>query len=768
MVVYERQRVFVTVAAVSFSTIMLELIIARMSVFYIAYINSVIAIPITLFGLALGSIHACLNKRLRERFSMQTDVVRLLAFSTASFLAAFIVFSQVFSIQHYYGVEYFWVLTLKTVLFIILFIMPFYMAGKMLSIVYTMYRDRIGIAYGYDLLGASIAALLTPLLLHFLDMTQVIAVHCLVLSFTALLWTASTRKKTVIIVLLLIAFNIVFYQGIAWLESSYDFTILFGDESTLSVEEIAHRWNEYSRVSIIRKTTDRGRQYLMTHDNGESNVNIEAFNPSNPKPLGYYRETIQIAYLFKNMSKSRNITDAFVMFAGCGAQMIQFYDYSEGHVNITGVELNPAVTDLAVNTPELSSFMLKEFYEQPNVRLMISEGRAFMQQDKNKYDIIYVASDAPTNEYLTGHSRKYLDTMESMEQYLKHLKQGGILIFESQEVENKIGLLRKIADHGGLKSLEDSIAILEYRGRNTLFVSPSGFQDNEVEILSTYPKNNPKYIVMGMRLAYAPRYPGNEKRYIDLIAKPPHMIPTDDRPFIEYLDFNDFRFFPDRHMLASHPYYKNWIRIFTLFLVLSLVVAIITGLYVLSKHTPPLYITIYLMLTGFGYMLLEVSLMGRLELLIGDPLSTMSLLLCGFLVTNSIGSTLYSRIKNRIDMRFITPFMAAIVIATIFLSDHAINTFLSESFMVRMLCSLMLVIPAGICLGLFYPYAVSVLSNEGRIDAIPLTYGISTLSSVAGATYAMIMSMNYGYTGIMIHAIAVYALLAVLTAFARQ
>jgi hypothetical protein len=47
-------------------------------------------------------------------------------------------------------------------------------------------------------------------------------------------------------------------------------------------------------------------------------------------------------------------------------------------------------------------------------------------------------------------------------------------------------------------------------------------------------------------------------------------------------------------------------------------------------------------------------------------------------------------------------------------------------------------------------------------QAIPITYGLSTLSSVAGATYAMTMIINFGYTQIIFQAVIGYLILLLL------
>jgi phosphate/sulfate permease len=60
---------------------------------------------------------------------------------------------------------------------------------------------------------------------------------------------------------------------------------------------------------------------------------------------------------------------------------------------------------------------------------------------------------------------------------------------------------------------------------------------------------------------------------------------------------------------------------------------------------------------------------------------------------------------------------------------------------------------------MFYPFAVHSLVLKDREQSVPVTYGISTLSSVIGATYAMTMMIKWGFTMIILQGIVLYVVL---------
>ena len=63
-------------------------------------------------------------------------------------------------------------------------------------------------------------------------------------------------------------------------------------------------------------------------------------------------------------------------------------------------------------------------------------------------------------------------------------------------------------------------------------------------------------------------------------------------------------------------------------------------------------------------------------------------------------------------------------------------------------------------MGLFYPYAVSCLVTNARPRAVAISYGISTLSSVIGATYAMTIMLDLGFSSLLWQAAIGYVALA--------
>jgi hypothetical protein len=752
-------RTTLLVGTLSFSAIMFELIISRMSVFYLNYSNSFIAIPLALFGLAIGSLRMHIGKDTLEKVHIGRQLAWLVGSSFFSFAFIFLLFSRFLAISFPFQID--WVSTLKTAAFVIGFLPPFYFIGMTLTALFYLNRGHIGRLYAGDLFGASLGAFATPVLFHFFDLPYLIFICLFGMSVVSVLFLPRRRWAAFAA---FAAVNVAVLGALIFLEGSYDLSHAILANANQKVTEIAHRWNEYSRVSLLRITdkTTKESTYRMIHDNAESNVYLDAYDPA-PKSLEGLDKRITLPMFLPN----RRVDDVLVMFAGCGRQMVQYYMQSQGHVRVTGVELNPLVRDLILKTPEMKKFRLDEFYRAPGVNLVLKEGRYFMENDPRQYDVIFVGSDAATSQVKTGHSRKYLDTKEAMAEYLRHLRPNGMMVFHCTPSGHKLLSLHEIYKERGWTNLGENLILASPRMDDCdyLVYSASGFTPEEIETIAKPPFMRPREI------QYQPGGEHNNPMVLGLMQgkeTPQIKLVTDDDPFIVHIDVHSFKLFPPLQILRNVNYYKGWIKIVTLIVIGIVLVAILAGLYIGRANMPPPNMMLYLLLTGVSYMLCEIAFIAKLELFMGNPLYSMALLLTIFLMANALGSWLYNKLQTRLNMTVAPLLVAGVILLTMAAMKPMVENLLGLPLIAKIPLVILLTFPVGVCLGLFYPYVVTWLTNNGRGSAVPITYAVSTLSSVAGASYAMTMIVNFGYTHLLYQAVAGYILLGVLMPFANR
>jgi hypothetical protein len=751
-----RKRAFqLLVFFTAFCCLMFELIVSRIADFHLDFRNSYLALPITFLGLAMGSLHVHFRHRIIERFRLRGTLLLLAAVSSLVLFATFLIFGRYLPVIGSPASDSVVRSALiKVPVFILVFSMPFYFFGRILTVCYHLNRDLIGQIYSADFFGAALACFLTPFCFHAFYLPGVIFFFTLAISCVTLLFLRLAAVKTIILGLTLLGCNLGLYWVIQYLDRTNNFQVFLPSGAGMRREEVAHAWNEFSRVSLVK--TVRGSNsppyYSIVHDNAVSNVHVVSFKEG-PFRTPSAAQPMEAPFLL-----NPGIADILVMFAGCGAEMVGFYEFTGSRANITGVELNPLVVELARDTPELRDYRLREFYALPNVRMQVQEGRSFLQSDPNRYDLIFVGSKAATYVRLSGHTRKYLDTEEAYALYLQHLKKGGILLFDHQPIDRTLQSLKWVFRDLNLPSLGQCVIMLKaFTGGRDLLVAPGGFSPEAVaRLLKADSKTSPNVI-------YAPHYKKNTRDgYVGIIESPlDATLPrtTDDRPYETEIEFKGYTPFPSVDKLGGGMYYASWIKITTMLFVGLLSIVLIAVTYLgKSRRLPPATL-VYLLGTGFCYLLVEVVFIAKLELFMQDPLVSMATVLSIFLLTSGIGSLLFDKVAGLLRMSLFPFGVAALVFGSIFALNLLNERLLGLPLILRVAVAGATMAPVGLCLGLFYPFAVLSLVRHSRENAVPITYGISTLASVIGATYAMTMIINFGSDHLLREAAIGYALL---------
>lgn len=752
---------------------MFELILSRVADFQIDFRNSYLALPITFLGLAFGSLHVHFRPVLIERFDVRRALWILAGVSFGTIFIMFVIFTQFFGVppaegfQHYIGY-----LLFKTAIFVIVFIAPFYYFGRLLTIAYHLNRAQIGLIYSADFFGAALACFITPLLFHYVSLPEVITALLVALSILVWAFSRGSILKRALLALALIAGNYVFHGLLTHMENGIQYLYYAAEENGPKTVEIMNRWNEFSRVQLVRFDPQKGNGrpfYKIIHDNARSNVHVDPYVAGavkKPKIL----DSMELPFIL-----GRDPKDILVMFAGCGSEMIHLNEYAGGKADITGVEINPACRDLALAAIEdakkkkadadktndidqaLATYNLQEFYNLPNIHLKIDEGRSFLEGNRKKYDMIYVGSSAPTSLAFTGDTRKYMYTEEAMREYIAALNPGGMLVFDHQPTDSTRDTLKHVWSDLGKTNFDQCILLLRSAGGANygapdLIFQPDGFKPDDAAHILAFNAQAKNMLV------YAPGGPNTEQRSVAAIQSPPgtESRVLDDRPYLLQLDFANYKLRPPEKLMNDFMYYNGWVRITSLY-----ALCVLAGIFILltafapGRRLAPSVLG-YLLLTGFCYLVVEVVLIAKLELFLQEPLISMACVVSVLLIASGAGSMTYEKLALRLGVGWFTLLVALIVLVDFYALTFVIHVGMALPLIVRLVLAVIVIVPLGVVLGMFYPCAVNALVKGGRESAVPVTYGISTLASVIGATYAMTMMIKYGFSVLIWQAVAVY------------
>jgi hypothetical protein len=770
-----RRDVEIGIFLVGLVCLMVELLHTRMVAFFLGSISSFLAIPVALCGLALGSL--CVH---RERKGdprrliaiLQALVLPVLAAAFVGFFALANAFFPVIhvSLENPYGDA------LRMLVYAGIFLPAYAIFGALFALYFDEGAQSIGRLYCFDLAGAAAGCLLLPLVLTWAGLVPAImAVLGGALALLAATFLSRRRFAVGAGVVGYCVLAFLAYRGSVFEEhpdvvrlSRY---VLPGYERK-DMAEVRVRWNDLARTSLVRARNPEagGEAWGIVQDDGISNVKVARWDPA-AKPEDILPASLHHTLPFLMGHAPKRI---LVLFAGVGRDMVELDRMAEGRADITGVELNRDVVDL-VREPLLAGMNLRSFHAQPNIHLVVREGRDFLNHDRGRYDLLFVSTNGSTNAGRTGHTRKYLDTYEAMASYLDHLGPGpgAMMVFVNQPVLHKAESLRLLFAERGLGDFGKAVFAFgapATRGQDSMVVKPGGLTLDEIAAIERKVASWPH----PRQVLYSPSGAG-VPRFVDaVLGRTRGPLVTDDRPFVHEVSWRDFELWPAQARFADQLYAASWIKVFTILLfgAVSVVVMLFVGLWRGRERRVPWPWVLYFFVAGVSYMCVEIGLLAKTELFLGSPLFAVAVILALFLAGNGLGAYLQDRLRvlRGPATRVLPGIVAAIAaIAWGVLATHLCNAhLLSLPLPLKILCVALSVVPAGTFLGMFYPFGVEHVVAAGRRAAVPATYAMATLSSVWGASWAMTAITNLGFSVVILTGAAGYALSGALYLVARR
>jgi hypothetical protein len=749
----------VLVFATALCCLMFELVLARLVDFHLGADNAYLALPIAFLGLALGSLYVHFRPATLARFNLRRELIILAALCVGGLLFAFVFFSWFMPVTSSAAMStQLGYLAKKTAVFVVVMVLPFFSFGRILTSMYQLRREEIGSIYAADLLGAALACAVTPVAFHFGGLPTVIIV-LIVLSFGPLLLASTEPKSRTIVSVVALVVAIGSERLITYADSTVSYE-QWGTEA--SYEELDRAWNEHSRVALVKRSTDKrdgASTYAIIHNNSRSNVHVWRYQDRDRKPTTL--RGMEAPWIIGRKPK-----EILVMFAGTGAEMIVFDELAHRKAKITGVELNGLVQQLARGSKALADFRINEFLDQEErIDLVIDEGRHFLttRPEGTQYDFIYLGSNAATTA-VTGHTTKYLDTVEAYETYLDLLAPGGLMVFDHQPLRRKVNNLRHAFEQRGIENFADCVVILDdpERGDDDMLVSPDGFSEEELDTIIKKSRAGKQRKRHKIRYLNRPGFnTGSYKAAVEGTAEDDETF-VDDRPFMSQLELDSYELFPPEESKQTLAWYISWIKITTVVL-LSGIALLFIGVAALKRDArAPVPVLLYLVITGFCFMLCEVAIMAKLELFLTQPLLSMAAVLSLFLLTSGVGSSIYPRLARLHDTRVLAGLAALAVVIVMLLLDWMVGHLLHLPVALKLVLAALATAPLGIVLGLFYPHMVSCLVDQDRAQTVSISYGLSTLSSVVGSAYALAAMINVGFNALLKQAVLGFGALLLL------
>jgi spermidine synthase len=669
--------------------------------------------------------------------------------------------------------------------------LPFFTGGAVLSLAFSRLTARINMLYGADLLGAAAGCLALVPLLNQLGAPGVVISAASLSIIAAVCFAPAGRRRW-------FAYAGVLLAGVpaALQVSNYaPFDVVY-TKGTAGAPLLFSKWNSFSRVAVY--SVPQADPTLSPKFTGQMvpsvrmDIDASAATPilrvvNIPGGAAYLRQDVAaIAY---RLAENPQGFSALVIGPGGGRDVLAALLF--GARRVDGVEINPII----VNDVMLGRFRAYSggIYADPRVSIHVEDGRSFVRRSPSRYDVIQAslvdtwAATAAGAYTLTENS---LYTTEAFGDYLDHLTDNGMLtitrwVFDAMRL---VTLAQEACARRGLDPAKH-LAIINVRNIIVLILKKSPFTEADVRRLQRAADD------LGVIPLYAPgahqakaaepeemlRAGTSITDYRGLILAPDRArflagypfdiaATTDDRPFFFHTTRLRDQF---GSALGFSMLFANGLSALLMLFGISaaLVALFIIGPLLIGAERPrrgwgPWLA--YFGALGAGFMLLEVALLQRLVLLLGHPVYSLTVTLFSLLLGTGLGSLLSRRIAIERVRSLTVRVLLAVVIATVLaalLVARVVDWAIPWPLAARMALAGAILIPMGVLLGFGLPGGMRLVDRV-RPEIVAWAWGMNGALSVVGATLAIFIAMNWGFTVTFFSAALVY-LLAALTLATR-
>lgn len=629
----------------------------------------------------------------------------------------------------------------RIVFYFLVSLVPFFLAGIALSMVFDLHREKTGSLYFADLLGAATGALLATLLLSYLGGENTV----LVVALAPLVAAACFSRRLALpaaglCALVLLAAGTNESTGLFKIKSAPTKGLYQHMAETPGTRVVLTGWNAYSRIDAVTGFPDPylARLYIDS-DAWTSILRWDGRLESVERAKDWYR-----ALPFK-LAPPRPQT--LVIGPGGGSDVL--VALGAGSEKVTAVELNPLMLRFVRHFGAEAG----NLYDHPQVETILSEGRTFVRRTKKSFDVIllgFVDSWAAVASGGLSLSENHLYTVEAFQAYRDCLTPDGMLVILRWDVDIPRLVANAVALLGAEEAAPRTLVLLEKRGSDKeppqmIFVlRKRPFTPEETAQVMTWANARP-VIVPGRHVEapYADLLAGR-KTMAQYVAEADSRVDpvTDDRPF----------FFARQKPWGLPGSMSLAFLIILLPITVLCVVFVVRGRPVGAPRRAYAASIAYFALLGLGFIAVELSLLQHLTLLLGHPIFTLSVLLFALLLFGGLGSARSARAR---------PSAVCLVIAGLgliyaFVLPRLVPLLLPLDLWARLGVAVLFVAPLGFAMGMPFPRGL-VLAAKSGLGAPPFYWGLNGILSVAGSLGTMVVAVTCGFTVALLLGCACYA-----------
>ncbi len=780
---------------IALSTLLLEFSLTRVLSVSLWYHFAFMVISVALLGFGVSGVVLSLNKRLN---TMETG--KLLSFLSifygASVIISFILMNRI-------PFDPFSLLTdpvqfLYLPLYYLLITIPFFFAGLIISILLSRFKTDIPKLYFFDLLGAGLACAVFVLIMPGLGGNGSIVIVSAIAFFAAVLFAFENYKVIALIssVLLIIALTFLINP-----DERFPINVtankIYGNYIKSRPDlKVRTDWNTFSKIDVMvdeEKAEDGYDLYLAIIDAGNATTNIPNVKslPVQTKPA----DASNLAYALKDSAEKVFIIGS----AGGGEILAGLYKNAK---NITAVEINGILNDYLKN--DLSYWTGPLVKNNKNVNLITDDARSVLSSKRIAYDVIISAHTISASAVSSGAMsmvENYILTKEAVKEYLNHLEKDGVLYISRPETQ-----IPKLINTLRQARFENSMGLEDSKKNFIIFRRPPNTFESDKSFLAgvLYKKNGFSALEvidirqeassLNMDIMYDP-LSAQDNYYKQLIesdniydSDSKYQPATDDRPFFDQnIGFSNLSLQGIRETFSQDDKailaLKDKPVAETTLLAILIQCIFIAGMLILlplkffkkeDSSIKPIkenskeflmdkkYL-IYFACLGLGYIILQICMIQKFTLFLGQPVITLLTVVSTMLVASGTGSLVSAKFyKSKLrNLYIIFGIIALLSLLIGILNPYIFSSLVRMELHWRIIISALIIFPLGFFMGMPFPLGMSlILPGEKRF--VSFAWGVNGFFSVIGTVSAIILAMSFGFRIVFIIAAIIYIIAMIL------
>ena len=675
--------------------------------------------------------------------------------------------------------------------------LPFVFAGALIGSMLSQAMERAGQVYAANLCGSAAGAMLAPLLLTWLGSERVVLLSaiCAVAAAVPLISrrdhpaAVAAATGTLIGIGLLVLYPPVFEVNPSPYKSLSQFRL------NPDAQIAATYQNAYSQVDVVQSSTIHSAPGLSLTYFGDLPPQVGLLTDGgNLQPVSDVSQTdtgllqsLPVAVIYAVQEHPS------VLLLRSGGGMDALAALASGAEHVTIVEPNDLI--YRVLTDDLRDWA--GLADDPRVSLLQEEIRSFVGRTSDQYDIVempLVDNYRPIASGAFTLTEDYSLTVEAFQSYLSVLRSNGVFVISRwlqtppSECIRTLGIILEALDVA--EPLQHIIAFRSFQ-HVTFMVKATPYTSVETDRLLTTIEQlrydlllapvMPEQMVNQYARLETDIYHDSFLQLIgarsrdDFYAQYTFEItpPTDDKPFF----FHFFRWEQTPTVLENlgrrwQPFGGSGYFVLLALLVFALAAALIFVVIpvVLGRHLRRALTNVamgtiarilgYFTLIGLAFLFVEVSLIQRCILVLGQPTLAVATVIGVLLLFSGVGSALSPRLPWRYAM------FALVILLAIYpaLIDAATPLLLPFPVFLRVAFTVLLIAPLGFLMGI--PFPKGIMSLENKSDLAPWAWAANGSASVISAVLAATLALSLGFTPVLLIGGCFYLLAALIRSHA--